>query len=364
MRIWWLAIIVFAGAVGALALRPMRRALFLITLVFAGGVGFAIAARPAPSPAKPNPSLSEAAVPVMTTQTSLLEDVERRVGPFAIGPDTLPAQNVTVIEHHKRVRGRPSNDPDAEALASLEIVDASGTVHHRETFEYAIDRGTFASACSASVTVLKGNVASGLVLASGCLPSAPDAADTWHVFGAVNGRVQRFGKPFMVSGELLGLVQTPVTQAGRARMIRPDALRFKVRTPNFFVTTSVSVDWMQGRLSPGQRCYGQTGQGMREEGCEVPVEAERVPSDEDETFVRLFNEATEQAGPPRHVVVKKTSVVEFVAAKVRIVWDDTADIVDLRVDEDDMWLKVRIDGREGWIHTQEDFLAIGLPQSG
>jgi hypothetical protein len=29
-----------------------------------------------------------------------------------------------------------------------------------------------------------------------------------------------------------------------------------------------------------------------------------------------------------------------------------------------MWLKLRIDGREGWIHTQEDFLAIGLPQSG
>lgn len=31
---------------------------------------------------------------------------------------------------------------------------------------------------------------------------------------------------------------------------------------------------------------------------------------------------------------------------------------------DDLWLKVRIDGKEGWIHTQEDFTAIGVLQAG
>jgi len=25
---------------------------------------------------------------------------------------------------------------------------------------------------------------------------------------------------------------------------------------------------------------------------------------------------------------------------------------------------VRIDGREGWLHTEEDFAAIGVPQAG
>jgi hypothetical protein len=30
----------------------------------------------------------------------------------------------------------------------------------------------------------------------------------------------------------------------------------------------------------------------------------------------------------------------------------------------DMWLKVRIDGAEGWIHSEEDFEAVGLPQAG
>jgi hypothetical protein len=32
-----------------------------------------------------------------------------------------------------------------------------------------------------------------------------------------------------------------------------------------------------------------------------------------------------------------------------------------RVPAEDPWLKVRIDGNEGWIHTPEDYMAIGLP---
>jgi len=28
----------------------------------------------------------------------------------------------------------------------------------------------------------------------------------------------------------------------------------------------------------------------------------------------------------------------------------------------DLWLKVRIDGKEGWMHSEEDFRALGLPE--
>jgi hypothetical protein len=40
-----------------------------------------------------------------------------------------------------------------------------------------------------------------------------------------------------------------------------------------------------------------------------------------------------------------------------------ADVVEVGV-ADDPWLHVRIDGREGWLHTAEDFAAIGVPQAG
>ena len=110
--------------------------------------------------------------------------------------------------------------------------------------------------------------------------------------------------------------------------------------------------------------FEQTGHGFRESGCEVPVEAERVPSDQELTFVRLFSEANENMGVPRHVVLRKHSKVEILAAKIKLSWDDSRDVIFFGVDNQDPWLKVRIDDMEGWIHTQEDFTALGVLEAG
>jgi hypothetical protein len=79
--------------------------------------------------------------------------------------------------------------------------------------------------------------------------------------------------------------------------------------------------------------------------------------------VRLFRESNEQGGPPAHVVVKANSAVEVIAGKVAVRWDEGPDAVTIAV-ADDVWVKVRIDGREGWIHSPEDLNAIGLFASG
>ena len=63
------------------------------------------------------------------------------------------------------------------------------------------------------------------------------------------------------------------------------------------------------------------------------------------------------------LVVWKDSNIEFLATKAEVKWSENPDFVDITIAEDP-WLKVRIDGREGWIHTEEDFRAIGLPQAG
>jgi hypothetical protein len=81
------------------------------------------------------------------------------------------------------------------------------------------------------------------------------------------------------------------------------------------------------------------------------------------TFVRLHQEAEEGFGTPAHVVVRKDSEIEFLAAETEVIWAEDENGVALTV-SDDVWLKVRIDGKEGWIHSQDDFQAIGLPQAG
>jgi hypothetical protein len=77
----------------------------------------------------------------------------------------------------------------------------------------------------------------------------------------------------------------------------------------------------------------------------------------------MFRESNERSGPPAHVVVKIDSKVEVISGKVVLIWDEGPDFVDISVGED-VWVKVRIDGKEGWIHTPEDLNAVALFASG
>jgi hypothetical protein len=161
----------------------------------------------------------------------------------------------------------------------------------------------------------------------------------------------------------LGL-RIAIRRTGNMRQILPDVLRLRVWTGYFFVSVPVRIDWPEGKLALGQRCLYQTGHGFAEGGCEVPVEGARVNSRQQEmTFVRMFRESNERSGPPAHVVVRMDSKVEVVAGKVTMIWDEGPDVVSISVGGD-VWVKVRIDGQEGWIHTPEDLNAVGLFASG
>jgi hypothetical protein len=288
-----------------------------------------------------------------------MQDVEQRLGPFQIG-----GRDFAVVLHLKRLLPARTDSPPETALAALDIRDASGATVYRETFSYAVEAGAFSDSCMASAQLLKGGFTTGLLIGVGCSPSAPDSGEVWELFGLINGRLTRFGKPFTTTGEFPRVIPHPPRKVGTATLFLPDVLQFRVWTGNFHVTVPVRVDWMQGRLLPGLRCFEQTGQGLRESGCEVPVEAERVAGEEDLTFVRLFPEATELMGIPRHVVIRKDSKVEILAAKIKLAWDESREVIVFGADDQDPWLKVRIDGKEGWIHTQEDLSAAGVPRAG
>ena len=82
--------------------------------------------------------------------------------------------------------------------------------------------------------------------------------------------------------------------------------------------------------------------------------------------MRMFQEPEEGFGTPKHVVINPNSKIEFLTAEVPVVWQMDANNIFISPEDafGGTWLKVRIDGQEGWIHSQEDFQAVGLPQSG
>ena len=102
---------------------------------------------------------------------------------------------------------------------------------------------------------------------------------------------------------------------------------------------------------------------MHEIGCDMRVEAERKPPDAQMTFVRLFSEPGQPGEvEARHLVLNKNSKVEILKANAIVDWGLSGDL--MQVAFRDLWLQVQIDGddqKKGWIHTDEDFAAVGLP---
>jgi hypothetical protein len=302
---------------------------------------------------------SSAAEPAAATAVQL-EDLERRVGPFAIG-----ARRFTVVLHEKQVVGDTPPDPDWQTtLAALEIVDDTGAVHYRETFPYRPSGNEFGDSLGVSVSPLEGEHSSGLLVTYGVVPSTPLGGQSWQVFGIFEGRLVPFSKPISLDGDLVhdegpsqGAVRT-TEEPGR----RGETLHFRVWTGNFFVVYPVLVDWLRAKVEPAWRCMPSTGNGPRA-SCPYRIVAERVPQEDELTFVRLHVEADEDMGTPQHVVLKRDSRVDLLGSEGEVRWQEDESSVGL-APGDDFWIKVRIDGREGWIHTQEDFSALGLPQAG
>jgi hypothetical protein len=143
-------------------------------------------------------------------------------------------------------------------------------------------------------------------------------------------------------------------------MTMDDILKFKVWTGNFFVVYPVRINWITGKLEPARRCIETTSKG-RTERCPYPVEVEAHRGGE-ATFVRLFPEA-DDAFTPKHVILQPETKVEFLEARVQVDWGGDGKGIAFNLNGD-VWLKVRIGGEEGWIHSEEDFEAVGVPQAG
>ena len=282
------------------------------------------------------------------------EAFDQRIGPFSI-----KNQNFTVVLHRKRLKGAGE-----ETVARMEIRDARGRTAYERSFPFAVDGNHFVETNEVSARHLQGTRAAGILVSYDVEPSTPLGGGSYQVFGTFDGKLVPFSKPISFEGNLIEpeppsetIVKT-ATEAG----LRGDVLQFRVWTSNVFVIVPVRVDWPQAKVRPAWRCMKMTSRGWQPV-CTFKVDAERNATQDELTFVRLLAEDFEPDGMAEHVVVKRNSKVEVLQAAGILDWRETDEIVSLGVGED-LWLKVRIDGKEGWIHTQEDFHAIGLPQAG
>ena len=315
-------------------------------LAFTASIGWAQFSLPASDPAQQKPS-----------GPAQLEDFVRRLGPLKIRE-----QSFAVVLHKKRVRVARAVGSE-ETVERMEIRDETGNVLYEKTFPYEVEEDHFAETREIGAQVLEGNQGSGILVTFEVEPSTPLGGTSYQAFGLFNGKLVPFSQPLSMEGNLIQPESPPenVVKVSSQQGLEGDVLRFRVWTGNVFVIIPAQVDWLQAKMRPALPCSKTTAHGELPV-CRFSVEADPRPPERELSDVRLYPEAGEEKGPPQQFAIKKSSKVEILEAEGELLWQEGEEQVTLKVAED-LWLKVRIDAKEGWIHSQTDFTAIGLPQA-
>jgi hypothetical protein len=288
-----------------------------------------------------------------------LEDFDRSIGPLKI-----KARSFMVVLNMKRIKfANNVNSQGEETVARMQIRDGDGKVHYERSFPYKLDGDNFDETTEVSASVLEGSLGTGLLITTDVEPSTPLGGGSYQVFGMFDDKLVPLSKPLSMEGQLIrDSFEDNVAKTSAEPGLQGEVLRFRIWSGNVFVIIPVRVDWLQAKISPAWRCFKTTPRGVLPI-CHFNVEAERIPPEQEMTFVRLHAEADETMGVDEHIVIKKSSSIDILEAEGELLWQEGADQIELGVGKD-LWLKVRIDGKEGWIHTQEDFNAVGLPEAG
>jgi hypothetical protein len=335
-----------------------------------------------PAPQKPQPS---AAAQLAATPSSPAAGSASPSSPVAAPKSDAPppkvvasdrSQTLTVAQQAFRLVTHVQSIPGTtdETVEWWELRNAKEHVVYRQSYAVTFMNGSFEWMVSINAKSFTTPQGSGILIQGGEEPSAPESGGWVQVFGFKYGRDKYgadeslfgpFGPPIFIEGEFLGIGTdsfrpTPTSFGGVTATVMRDVLKFRLWTGNFNIVYPVLINWITGKLQPAWRCIESTSKGQIER-CSYPITVE-AHRDNQLTFVRLFPEP-DDGYTPKHVVVQPQSKIEFLEARTPVAWNENAKAISFSVNGD-VWVKVRIDGVEGWIHSQEDFDAVGLPQAG
>jgi hypothetical protein len=299
-------------------------------------------------------SLPAAAVPrVIVT--------EERLGTFTLGE-----QELTVLTRSEQIS--PANSERfAATVSELEIRDSNASTVYRGIFPTSPAAGRFLQTLTVAASLLEGTGGGALLLRFIEDAESSGGSESWQMFGMVGGRLTRYGAPLPLGqgGEAIHGVLTGVMLRGGIGVVplatTTDALEFRVWAGHFFVGVPVRIDWESGQWSEAEQCFSNTSGNLQPTGCNLRVIATRRPVDEGGA-VTVYAQPEENAYAARQIPVRRNSAVEFPAVRARVQWRNVGDRFACSLE--DLWLRVRIDGNEGWVRSPVDFAALGLPAAG
>jgi hypothetical protein len=288
-------------------------------------------------------------------------ETEQRLGTFVLG-----GQSYTVLARSQTI-SPASSTRFATTVSEVEIRDANSATAYREIFPTSPADGRFLQTMTVSASLLEGTGGQALVLRFIEDAEPAGGKESWQMFGLVGGQFTRYGAPLPLGqgGAAINGVLTGVMLRGGIGVVplasTADALEFRVWAGSFFVGVPVRIAWATGQWSEAEQCFSNADGSLQPTGCNLRVIAARGAVPEGAT-VTLYAQPEENAYTARQIPVRQNSAVEFPSVRARVEWRTVGDR--FSCDVKDLWLRVRIDGNEGWVHSAADLAALGLPAAG
>jgi hypothetical protein len=289
-----------------------------------------------------------------------------------LGPFTISGNSYTVMLRKKHLSVNEAGEPySADGVVAMEIVDATGAATYGRTYPLFEDDEAL-SAWSVFAHILKGTNGTGLLLRS--IPSESSGFYE-QIFGVVNGKLVPFCGPFPamdVKPDANGVYRTVGPLGPQA-----DEISVTMGTGRFVIAIPIRLDWAQGKLFLAPQCP-ELAAGNAHAMCQYQMLDPKsfLQKSKSVTFVRLYSSPNENSSKPERVIVKPTSQIDLLAylADIELKQPDflhgpspkefpVNDMASIGIaPNSDGWLQVRIDGKVGWIHGNEDLDALGLPE--
>jgi hypothetical protein len=264
----------------------------------------------------------------------------RTLGPFPIEGHEFAVKLKVICYKESQHEGLCDED-DEETVSSVRIVDENGKSRFSKSFPVSLVHKLGRHLVDA--TLLEGREHQALELTYQDLPSPLRTGESVQLFGLLNGALKPLDlEPLEFSG---GLADLPAGRVKNSkRLLENDTLQIYALTTYFYIVTPVRINWKDFRLE-------QQDSGDFVVANQPPYQIR--PDIESERPVHIYPSPDRKA---TSVAVNLTpqSRVELLKARFSAAPPDEHDSAD------DTWLKIRIDGREGWILGVDDYTALGL----
>ena len=265
----------------------------------------------------------------------------RTLGPFPIEGHEFTVTLHVICYKQSRHAGM-CNDDDEETISSVSIVDENGKTSFKKSFPVPLVHQ--AASHLVDVTLLEGRENQALELSYEHLSSSPPrTGKSIQLFGLQNGILKPLDpEPLEFEGSLAALPPGPLKDS--KRLLENDTLRIYSLTNYFYIVTPVRVDWKYFRLE-------QQDSGDFDVADQPPYEIR--PNIESERLIDMYL-SPDKKTKPIGVNLTPESRVQLLRARFSAAPPDEHD------SPNDTWLKIRVEGQEGWILGVDDYTALGL----